>query len=85
MKYLTWPTPWEILDLSNNRLTHLPADFGRLHQLKILFLSNNRFEQIPKVIADCANLDTIGFKANRLSKHPGDRFSARHPLADSYR
>ncbi len=64
----------EILDLSNNRLSCLPLDFGRLHRLKILFLSNNHFEQIPIVLADCANLDTIGFKANRIVSVPEDSF-----------
>ncbi|MGZ8947594.1 MAG: leucine-rich repeat domain-containing protein [Methylococcaceae bacterium] len=64
----------EILDLSNNQLTNLPVDFGRLHQLQILFLTNNQFEQVPKVIADCANLDTISFKANRISSVPESVF-----------
>jgi hypothetical protein len=64
----------EILDLSNNQLDCLPEDFGRLHQLKILFLTNNQFKHIPKVIADCANLDTISFKANRISSVPESVF-----------
>lgn len=66
----------EILDLSNNRLSCLPLDFGRLYRLKILFLSNNNFEQIPKVLLDCANLDTIGFKANRIVSIPEAAFPA---------
>ncbi|MGZ5044052.1 MAG: protein kinase [Methylobacter sp.] len=64
----------EILDLSNNQLSSLPEDLGRLHRLQILFLSNNQFTQVPKVIADCANLDTISFKANRISSVPESVF-----------
>ncbi len=60
----------EVLDLSNNQLDALPADFGRLKNLKILFLSNNRFETLPSVIADCPELDMIGFKANLIKQVP---------------
>ena len=56
----------EVLDLSNNGLSSLPNDFGRLVQLKIIFLSNNQFETLPKVLADCPKLEMIGFKANKI-------------------
>ena len=56
----------EVLDLSNNQLSHLPADLGRLHQLKILFLSNNQFDHLPAVLAECPKLEMIGFKANQI-------------------
>ena len=56
----------EILDLSNNQLSELPADFARLSKLKILFLSNNQFEAVPNVLADCPKLEMIGFKANQI-------------------
>ncbi|BAJ03090.1 leucine-rich repeat-containing protein kinase family protein [Shewanella violacea] len=56
----------EVLDLSNNGLSSLPDDFGRLTQLRILFLSNNQFETLPKVLADCPKLEMIGFKANKI-------------------
>ncbi len=56
----------EILNLSDNNLRSLPADLGRLHQLKIIFLSNNDFEEVPEVLADCPNLSMVGFKSNKI-------------------
>jgi Protein tyrosine and serine/threonine kinase/Leucine rich repeat len=56
----------EILNLSDNHLQSLPADFGRLHQLKIVFLSNNDFEEVPAVLADCPALSMVGFKSNKI-------------------
>jgi hypothetical protein len=60
----------EILDLSNNQLSELPADFGRLSKLKILFLSDNRFETVPTVLAECESLEMISFKANQIVTVP---------------
>lgn len=62
----------EILNLSDNQLQSLPADLGRLHQLKIIFLSNNNFEEVPAVLADCPKLSMVGFKSNKI-RVLGDR------------
>ena len=56
----------EILDLSNNRLSSLPDDFGRLKNLKIVFLSDNLFTELPEVLTDCPLLEMVGFKANQI-------------------
>lgn len=56
----------EILDLSGNRLSGLPEDFSRLHQLKILFASENDFTHLPAVLGACPALEMVGFKANRI-------------------
>ncbi len=62
----------EILDLNDNQLSDLPADFSRLTQLKTLFCSNNPFEALPEVLSDCPSLDMIGFKSCQLTTIPAD-------------
>ncbi|MGV3502963.1 MAG: leucine-rich repeat-containing protein kinase family protein [Adhaeribacter sp.] len=67
----------EILDLSGNCLSQLPADFGRLHKLKIAFFSDNDFQEYPAVLATCPHLEMVGFKANRLARIPDGALSPR--------
>lgn len=56
----------EILDLSGNQLSQLPADFARLHRLKIFFCSDNVFTVFPEVLAQCPLLEMVGFKSNKI-------------------
>lgn len=60
----------EILDLSGNALTDLPADLYRLKKLRILFCSNNQFTHLPEVLGQCEQLSMIGFKANQINHIP---------------
>ncbi|MDP2882870.1 MAG: leucine-rich repeat-containing protein kinase family protein [Azonexus sp.] len=60
----------EILDLSGNALATLPDDLPRLDKLRILFCSDNRFTELPVVLGQCAELDMVGFKANRIEQVP---------------
>lgn len=60
----------EILDLSRNSLNALPADFGRLQKLRILFCSDNLFQVLPAILADCPQLDIVGFKSNQIETVP---------------
>ena len=41
----------EILDMTDNKLSSLPENFGAFKKLKILFLSNNYFTKLPTVLA----------------------------------
>jgi hypothetical protein len=60
----------EILDLSDNALSALPADLHRLHRLRILFCSGNRYTELPAALGACPALTMIGFKANRIAHVP---------------
>ncbi|MGY4534561.1 putative Ser/Thr protein kinase [Pseudomonas sp. TE3786] len=60
----------EVLNLSGNQLCALPADLPRLHKLKVLFCSDNPFSAVPEVLGDCAQLEMLGFKANRIAHVP---------------
>ncbi|PBQ32832.1 protein kinase [Sphingobacteriaceae bacterium] len=60
----------EVLDLSQNKLSELPSDFGRLQKLKIVFFSDNLFTQLPEVLFDCRELSMIGFKSNLIEDVP---------------
>lgn len=67
----------EILDLSGNALTALPDDLPRLGKLRILFCSNNPFTELPAVLGQCAALEMVGFKANRIEKVPAAALPAK--------
>jgi len=52
----------EVLNLSGNRLSALPADLARLHKLRIVFCSDNLFTSVPEVLGNCTQLEMIGFE-----------------------
>jgi hypothetical protein len=60
----------EVLNLSGNALSTLPADLGRLRRLRVLFCSDNRFTEVPAVLGECPELSMVGFKANRIRTLP---------------
>lgn len=67
----------EVLNLSGNRLRHLPDWLPRLGKLRILFCSDNPFEQVPEVLGDCEKLEMVGFKACRIRELPVAALPAR--------
>jgi hypothetical protein len=60
----------EVLNLSGNQLTRLPADLSRLHNLRILFCSDNPITEVPDVLGDCPHLEMVGFKSCRIEQVP---------------
>lgn len=60
----------EILNLSGNALTRLPDDLYRLHKLRVIFCSDNQFVELPAVLGQCAQLEMVGFKANKIKHVP---------------
>jgi hypothetical protein len=60
----------EVLNLSGNRLSALPDDLPRLHQLRVLFCSDNQFTEVPAVLGQCPQLSMVGFKANQIRTLP---------------
>ncbi len=60
----------EILNLSGNALSSLPADLPRLRKLRVLFCSDNQFTTVPEVLGECLQLSMVGFKANQIRALP---------------
>lgn len=60
----------KILDMSHGQLTTLPAELPRLQHLKIAFFSNNLFTAVPPVLAECRQLELLGFKSCQLNTVP---------------
>ncbi len=67
----------EVLDIGEGELTALPADFGRLRKLRVLFCSGNRFDVLPPALGDCAALGQIGFRRCGLREIPGEALPPR--------
>jgi hypothetical protein len=67
----------EILDLSRNQLTQLPAELPRLKRLRILFASENAFTELPAVLGQCPQLEMVGFKSNRITQVPEEALPQR--------
>lgn len=62
----------ELLDLGGHALTDLPAGFGRMRRLRVLFCSGNRFTRLPPVLGDCPALSQVGFRATGLVEVPAE-------------
>jgi hypothetical protein len=60
----------EVLNLTGNQLSALPAHLARLHRLQVLFCSDNQFTAVPEVLGECQQLSMVGFKANKIAVLP---------------
>lgn len=77
IEILTLADTLEILDLSDNQLTRLPAELAQCKKLKILFASNNPFTQLPPVLGQLPALEMVGFKSNQISSVPASSLPAQ--------
>jgi len=59
-----------ILDLSNNRLTTLPPDFGNMMGLEKLSLAHNELAELPPEFGNMGRLRDLDMRFNRLRDLP---------------
>jgi CCR4-NOT transcription complex subunit 6 len=60
------------LYVASNRITHLPADIGRLRQLRLLEASNNLISELPPEIGMCTELRRLLLFDNQLQDLPNE-------------
>lgn len=62
--------PLQVLLLSNNKLTSLPKEIGKMSLLTELDASGNQITQLPMTIGDLFNLRALNLKNNQLGLLP---------------
>ncbi|MDZ8104769.1 MAG: COR domain-containing protein [Nostoc sp. DedQUE12a] len=60
------------LNLSGKGLTTLPAEIGRLTDLRSLNLNSNQLNSLPREIGKLTNLQSLGLGSNQLSSLPSE-------------
>ena len=60
------------LDLSDNQLTSLPAEIGKLTQLTKLYLSDNQLTSLPAEIGQLTQLTELNLSNNQLTSLPAE-------------
>jgi hypothetical protein len=63
-------TTLEVLDLSDNQLSELPASMGQLVNLRRLNLAHNNFKTVPVVLGKLMRLSHLDIQKNQLSEIP---------------
>ncbi|XP_033726516.1 protein lap4-like [Pecten maximus] len=63
-------TRLEVLNVSHNSLSEVPASLARLRGLRILLLQENKIQMIPDTITNCTHLTEINLTRNKLSNLP---------------
>ncbi len=58
----------QVLDISDNNFTGLPAETGQLSQLKVLNLSNNPLTGLPHELGNLKKLETLDLRGTAYSE-----------------
>lgn len=69
----------EVLDISDNNFTGVPAEVGQLRKLRILNLSNNPLTGIPREIGSLQNLEVLNLSSTDYSKQDLEAIQASLP------
>lgn len=64
------PTQTRWLILTDNKITSLPDDFGRLTRVQKLALAGNSLRALPDSIMGCRHLELVRLSANQLEAFP---------------
>ncbi|MBR7888272.1 protein kinase [Marinomonas sp. A79] len=64
------PTHTRWLILTDNQITDLPDDMGRLTRLQKLALAGNQLQALPDSMVDCKRLELIRLSANQFATFP---------------
>jgi len=60
----------QILDLSGQGLTEIPADIDQFPFLKVLYLNDNEIRELPRALFKCRGLTTLHLHDNLIRKIP---------------
>jgi len=58
-------------DISQDGITFIPPDIGKLTELRVFICSGNIIDSIPAEIASCSKLQKLDFSSNHLKVLPG--------------
>ncbi|KAI3722973.1 hypothetical protein L2E82_34224 [Cichorium intybus] len=59
-----------VLNISHNKLSHLPSGIGELKSLKALYVSSNLLHDIPEEIGSATSLIKFDCSSNQLKELP---------------
>lgn len=68
------------LNLSHNRMSKLPEEFGNMEQLSILNISHNAFLNVPRIAYELPKLEQLHAEKNYIADVDVDRLARRVSL-----